>query len=60
MCGPEPPASCPPGCAQCTPQPSGGRDWLDSQDDATVAALAGFGVVEAEAEAERRGLSRGA
>lgn len=27
MCGPEPPASCPDGCAQCTPKPAETGAW---------------------------------
>ena len=32
MCGPEPPAHCEQGCAQCTPQPQGGRLLTDEAE----------------------------
>jgi hypothetical protein len=38
MCGPEPPASCPDGCAQCTPQPQGGRVLTDDPDQVDLVA----------------------
>jgi hypothetical protein len=38
MCGPEPPASCPDGCAQCTPQPEGGRVLTDDPDEVDLVA----------------------